>query len=617
MQIIQSIKSTLKIGLTKRLLVWFLLISLVPLISFGLFVHSNFQETLRANAQQQMSAIGTLKAQNIRNYFEELKQDIKFFESSPSIKKNVATLTTTNDSESPEWIAAKESIDAQSIILQEEKGLTDIIIVSPEGYISYASNNEHHEEELGEKIEYIESFEDGKKSTNIIDYFNKKKAHESGVLVSGPIKDKSGELLGVIIIELDLDGINQVVQDITGLGETGDTYLVNENFEMRSDSRFYQEEQSFEEKSLPKEMREAISNEESGVKRISNNQNGSIIAHFAHLKINNIIDSNFDWIIISEISESEALRSINSTRAQLFVVAFLIALVTIVISLWTSETIKTPIKNAVEDLKNAARQFSTSTSQSSAVSQQNSAIAQQVAAGSIQQSKQIEEISRAVAQLSAAMQEVSAATQEASSSAIETSKTSQKSGERAEKIGEMVEAITNFAEKTNLLALNANIEAARAGEAGRGFAVVADEIRKLAESSGVSAEEIKKVMEGVSGSICESVQAMQKVSEKVQEIAQTSQQQSSGIQQIAKTLDSVAAVSEENSSGAEQLSASTQQQSAANQQVSTAANQLLLLAEKLNEIIGTDQKGSMQDKTHNQQTESQTEQKKNTNKNTK
>jgi len=64
-------------------------------------------------------------------------------------------------------------------------------------------------------------------------------------------------------------------------------------------------------------------------------------------------------------------------------------------------------------------------------------------------------------------------------------------------IDNIIGTISNIASQTNLLALNASIEAARVGENGKGFAVVADEIRKLAEESNTSANEIKNIIESV------------------------------------------------------------------------------------------------------------------------
>lgn len=155
---------------------------------------------------------------------------------------------------------------------------------------------------------------------------------------------------------------------------------------------------------------------------------------------------------------------------------------------------------------------------------------------------------------------------------------------KAKDITNIVSIVSGISEQTNLLALNASIEAARAGEQGRGFSVVAESIRKLAEQSKDAVLEINSNLEqfvaeikalvgnidvqydvlaketdslGVVRNISfEANQSVQSVANSMIETIDKLNTEADSIAKVYDSVESLAAIAEENSASSEEVSAS-------------------------------------------------------------
>ncbi|MDA3867296.1 MAG: cache and HAMP domain-containing protein [Salinivirgaceae bacterium] len=244
----------------------------------------------------------------------------------------------------------------------KEYACYDLFIISNNGDVVYTVAKEG---DLGKnlvtgnlaKSPLGEAFQRGKQKTSIIDFKWYDISNEPTSFVAGPIKANDGSNIGVLVYQISLKAVNIIMQEHSGMGETGEIFLVGEDKRMRSDSYLdpagHSVKASFDgivkNNGVDTEAsRDALAGN-TDAKIVIDYNNNPVLSAYTPVKI-----GNFDWALMAEIDEAEVMQPVNKLGWEILIIGIIIAVLNTIETIVFSRSLAKPLEKVVEFAKKMA-----------------------------------------------------------------------------------------------------------------------------------------------------------------------------------------------------------------------------------------------------------------------
>ena len=222
------------------LTLWLLLLSLLPISVASIVIYNQQVDVIRAHRIDTLEAIRDLKVRQVENWIQERLGDGEIVARSHEIKNFIQSL---GDEQLTEY--KQESANATRILLDRYlegfDNYAELFLLDRVSGNVLVSTTRSDEGNLKADYPYFaETLE--KRETVISDIYFSKTLLQPSMVVSTPIFDREQKtrIIAILVARIDLENtIYELLQDRTGLGETGETLIVNKEGYALNELRWY------------------------------------------------------------------------------------------------------------------------------------------------------------------------------------------------------------------------------------------------------------------------------------------------------------------------------------------------------------------------------------------
>jgi len=294
-------------------------------ISAGIVATSSVQQ----RTEDQLHSITILKVNQLNNFINERKEDVKVLTDSISAYMQSMPGTTRLNG-----FLYNTSLSYQYFF--------EFFIIEPDGKITASTDSM----QIGKSKKTEDYFLSGFSDIYVQGFYYDQSLQEVALTVSNPIYLNNGSLIGVFAARVNIDYVSALLTERIGLGTSGETYLVN-NFnyavtQLREDDSY-----SFTKTIYSDIVEQCLTDKNEEVNILSDYSN------YANVDVigasNYVPDLNV--CIIAELSEQEAFSSLIFFRDTLVIILLSLICSFIPLGYIVSKSITEPIKQLDEITK--------------------------------------------------------------------------------------------------------------------------------------------------------------------------------------------------------------------------------------------------------------------------
>ncbi|MGQ9695559.1 MAG: methyl-accepting chemotaxis protein [Thermodesulfobacteriota bacterium] len=551
-------------GLQKKLILAFLLISILPVAVIGSVAYFFSSQALLEHTKNQIQNLTVREVEQINSFLQIYKMQLDYLHLPFKDTLNFLAVGMELDGGVKDN-AIKDLLEIQ----KKHPAIHRIMLLDAKGNVKISSTNEKKKTEaINLNIWFEEALKD--QDVHLGGMYYSKEINESlFVMAKAAFNDlKKDAPVGVIVMEI-YGRFMTASLDKFKYGQEGIAFLVNqEGLIIYHPDR----KQVFQTniKSLP--IGQEILQKKNGLGEFEWNNSVKFVSFREYSPTN--------WILVMLLDQKDILEGIQKIKTGIVGICSFMGVFALIIGGWISRRISSPINRVIEGLTRSKEQVSVSSTQVSSASQILAQGSSEQAAGIEETASSIEEISSMTRQnaenarqANVLVVEMGGVVDEADRSMKDLTDSMRQISLASEETAKIIKTIDEIAFQTNLLALNAAVEAARAGEVGAGFAVVADEVRNLAvraaeaakNTAGLIAETVKKIQNGselmsiTNQTFGKVAISAKKVRELIEGITAASQEQAHGIEQVSKAIAEMEKVVQKNAASAEESAAAAEE----------------------------------------------------------